>query len=164
MPSQFEIELERLVVGTNDQRRRVGQTLFHLYRTFIFWKDKGRSFFDVTRAWSAGGAAIFDAMASTLREVGPPEPDEPLRRFLAGFMERLAGDLERGEHRFVGFLRWLESTFPEITEMMRAESGDSRIYDSELAEQLGALFARAARADREALVGLLRRASRDFGP
>ena len=145
----LDIELKRLVVGTNDQRRRVGQTLFHFYRTLIFWRDKGFGFFDVVRAWSAGGAAVFDALAASLRELGEPERDEDLRAFTVEFLEQLAGDLERGDHMMLPFLRWIESRFPELTEMMRAESEDSRIYDIALAEDLAALYVHAAQSDRD---------------
>ncbi|MDJ0523461.1 MAG: hypothetical protein QNJ90_15440 [Planctomycetota bacterium] len=156
----LDAELQRLVVGTNDQRRRVGQTLFHFYRTLIFWREKGMSFFDVVRAWSAGGAAVFDALAATLREMGAPERDEVLRAFTAEFLERLAEDLERGDHLMVPFLRWLETRFPQLTAMMHAESETSRIYDVDLAEDLAALFVHAARSDRAGMLSVLRAAAR----
>lgn len=155
----LDVELKRLVVGTNDQRRRVGQTLFHFYRTLIFWRDKGFGFFDVVRAWSAGGAAVFDALAGTLAALGEAERDERLRAFTVEFLEQLAGDLERGDHMMLPFLRWLETRFPELTEMMQAESADSRIYDIVLAEDLAALFVHAARADRDGMLNVLRAAA-----
>jgi hypothetical protein len=158
--SDLDLELKRLVVGTNDQRRRVGQTLYHFYRTLVFWKEKGLSFFDITRAWAAGGAAIFDAMATTLRELGDPGRDDRLRAFLAGFLDQLAEDLERGDHMIVPFLRWLDAHFPEVTAMMRAESPESRIYDLELADLLAQLLVHAGRAERDEIAGFLR-AARD---
>jgi len=159
----LDLELKRLLVGTNDQRRRVGQTLFHFYRTLIFWKDKGLSFTAVTRAWSAGGAAVFDALAASLREVraGPddastsPERDQDLRVFVAVFLDRLAADLDRGDAMLVPFLRWLEERFPEITRMMQQEAPDSRIHDVALAEDLAALFVHVARADRKQVPAVL---------
>lgn len=153
--TDLERELRRLVVGTNDQRRRVGQALYHYYRTLVFWREKGLSFGDVTRAWAAGGAMIFDTLAGTLRELGPPEPDVRLRGFLARVLRRLADDLHRGDHMLVPFLRWLEARFPEITEMMRAEDAASRIYDLELAERLSGAFAACAREDREGIARVL---------
>lgn len=155
---ELDRELKKLLVGTNDQRRRVGQTLYHFYRTLVFWREKGLSFFEITRAWSAGGAAVFDAMANTLRELGGPEQDERLRAFLAAFLEQLAGDVERGDHMIVPFLRWLEGCFAEVTDMMRSEASDSRIYDVALADLLGSLFVRVARAERAEMAGLLRAA------
>jgi len=156
----LDLELKRLVVGTNDQRRRVGQTLFHFYRTLIFWRDKGLPFLDVVRAWSAGGAAVFDGLATTLRKLGPEERDEELRGFTASFLQQLAGDVERGDHMLLPFLRWLEGRFPELTAMMQAESPGSRIYDVTLAEDLAALFVHTARADAEGMPRLLRAGAR----
>jgi hypothetical protein len=162
--SELELELKKLTVGTNDQRRRVGQALYHFYRTLIFWRDKGLSFHDVTRAWSAGGAAIFDALAATLREVGSPQEDAELRALLAEFLGQLADDLERGDHMLLPFLRWLEACFPRVTEMMRAEDADSRIYDIALADLLASLFVHAARAELSTLVGLLRATVGELSP
>ena len=159
MDRELDRELRKLIVGTNDQRRRVGQTLYHFYRTLIFWRDKGLSFRDVTRAWSAAGAMVFDNLAATLRELEPHERDEPLRRHLAEFLEHLADDLHRGDHMMVPFLRWLETRFPVITEMMRSEQGDSRLYDVDLAEALSQAFAACAREDREGMVRVLRAAA-----
>ncbi len=158
MKTGLDIELKRLLVGTNDERRRVGQALFHLYRTLIFWKDKGLAFADVTRAWSAGGAAVFDALAASLREVRDASAgarDHDLRAFTAAFLDRLAEDLARGDHMLVPFLRWLEERFPDVTRMMQREVPASRIFDVALAEALATLFAQMARADRGALSDLL---------
>ncbi len=159
----LDLELKRLIAGTNDQRRRVGQTLFHFYRTLIFWRDKGMSFFDVTRAWSAGGAAIFDSQARSLRELlgdgGEEHRDEDLRSFTAEFLDQLAGDVARGDHMLLPFLRWLEERFPALTAMMQDEDPDSRIYDVALADDLAALFVHAACADRENLHDVLRAAA-----
>lgn len=160
MEAELELELKKLIVGTNDQRRRVGQALYHFYRTLVFWRDKGMSFGDVARSWAAGGAAIFDTLAATLRQVGPQEEDGDLRAFLVRFLDRLAGDLERGDHVMVSFLRWLEGRFPEVTAMMRSEDAASRIYDIELAELLARTFTHLARADRESGIEVLR-AARD---
>ena len=160
---ELDLELKRLLVDTNDQRRRFGQTLFHFYRTLIFWRAKGLSFFEVTRAWSAGGAAVFDAMAETLRELDDPEPDVALRGFVSGFLAQLAGDLQRGDHLLLPFLRWLEARFPDLTAMMQAEDDHSRIYDVELAEILARMLAYAARSERDELVGIVQEASEAIG-
>ena len=160
---ELDLELKKLLVGTNDQRRRFGQTLFHFYRTLVFWRTKGLSFYEVTRAWSAGGAAVFDAMAGTLRELDDPGRVVALRRFVSDFLSQLAQDLERGDHLLVPFLRWLEARFPELTAMMQAEDEKSRIYDVELAEVLARMLAYAARSEREDLVGIVREASEAIG-
>lgn len=156
---ELELELKRLVVGTNDQRRRFGQTMFHFYRTLVFWREKGMAFAQITRMWSASGAAIFDAMAGVLRELGPQEDDERLRVFCEAFMRQLAEDLERGDHMLLPFLRWLEERMPELTEMMQDENPASQIYDIELADILAALFVHCARADPEGLPRVLRAAA-----
>lgn len=163
MATALDRELLSLLVETNDQRRRVGQTLYHFYRTLIFWMPKGRTFFDITKAWSAGGAAIFDALAATLAELPPPSPDARLRGFVRGVLERLADDLERGDHMLVPFLRWIESLFPELTTMIREESVGSRIYDLELARELASLFAVSPDAARGDFVGSLRAVASGFG-
>ena len=147
LDAELDLELKRLVVGTNDQRRRFGQTMFHFYRTLIFWREKDLPFGQITQMWSAGGAAIFDAMAGMLRQVGEQQDDVRLRTFCEGFLRQLADDLERGDHMIVPFLRWLEERMPELTAMMQDESADSRIFDIELAEVLAALFVHTARSE-----------------
>lgn len=159
MGTNLDRELDRLVIGTNDQRRRAGQALFHFYKTLIFWSDKDLSFYDSTRMWSAGGAAIFDAMAGTLRELLPHEEDAELRQFVADVLRHLADDLERGDHMRMSFVRWLEARFPDLTRMMQAEEPSSRIYDYALAFDLSETFARAARTDPEGMVAVFRAAS-----
>ena len=156
---ELELELKRLVIGTNDQRRRFGQTMFHFYRTLIFWREKEMPFAQITQMWSAGGAAIFDAMAGMLREVGEQKDDERLRTFCDGFLRQLAEDIERGDHMIVPFLRWLEERMPELTAMMQDESPDSRIYDIELADILAALFVHTARAEVGGIPRVLRAAA-----
>jgi hypothetical protein len=156
VPTALEQELLNLLVGTNEQRRRVGQTLYHFYRTLVFWMPKGRPFFDITKAWSAGGATIFDSLATTLAELPPPRPDPTLRAFLGRVLGRLADDLERGDHMLVPFLRYLETLFPELTEMIRRESAGSRLHDLALARELADLFAVAPDARREDVVLSLR--------
>ena len=162
MPSPLEKELMQLLVETNEQRRRVGQTLYHFYRTLVFWMPKGRSFFDITKAWSAGGATIFDSLATTLAELPPPSRDPTLRAFLGKVLGRLADDLERGDHMLVPFLRFLETLFPELTNMIRQESVGSRLYDLDLARELASLFAVAPDARREDVVRSLRASAEGF--
>ena len=161
---ELELELKRLVVGTNDQRRRFGQAMFHFYRTLIFWREKELGFARITQMWSAGGAAIFDAMAGMLRQLGDQEDDVRLRAFCVAFLQQLAEDVERGDHMIVPFLRWLEERMPELTAMMQEENADSRIYDIELAEVLAALFVHAARADTDGLPRVLRAAANEITP
>ena len=156
MTIALDKELLQLLVETNEQRRRVGQTLYHFYRTLGFWLPKGRSFYDITKAWSAGGAAIFDTLATTLADLPPPTPDPVLRHFLGGVLTRLADDLERGDHMLVPFLRYLETLFPELTEMIRQESVGSRVYDLDLARELASLFAVSADTPRADFVRSLR--------
>jgi len=156
MPTALDKELLSLLVETNDQRRRVGQALYHFYRTLIFWMPKGRTFFEITKAWAAGGAAVFDALAHVLAELPPARPDHRLRRFVGGVLEHLADDLERGDHMLVPFLRWVETLFPELTTMIREESVGSRIYDLDLARELASLFAVPQDVERGDLVRSLR--------
>lgn len=156
---ELDLELKRLMVGTNDQRRCVGQTFYHFYKTLIFWKSKGLSFFEVTRSWSAGGAAIFDAMADTLRELGESASDVKLRAFTSELLVQLADDLQGGDHLLMPFLLWLERRFPELTEMMRAEDEATRIYDVEFAEVMARLLAYTVHSEREELVGIVREAA-----
>jgi len=62
--SDLDRDLEKLLVGTNDLRRRTGQAFYHFYRTLIFWSDKGLSFHESTKVWMAAGAAIFRLTAN----------------------------------------------------------------------------------------------------
>ncbi len=156
MPSQLDLELKKLVVGTNDQRRRVGQALYHFYRTLIFWNEKQVAFLEITRGWSVGGAEIFDTLARSLHELGPSERDDRLRAWLAEVFLELAADLERGDAMLFPFLRWLEGRFPTLTVMMQEEQSGSKIWDYELARRLAHVFTRMAGADREGVAALLR--------
>lgn len=156
MPSQLDLELKKLVVGTNDQRRRVGQALYHFYRTLIFWNEKQVPFLEITRGWSLGGAEIFDTLSRSLHELGPAERDERLRAWLAEVLTELAADLERGDAMLFPFLRWLEGRFPTLTAMMQEEQGGSKILDYELARRLAHVFTRMAGADRAGMAALLR--------
>jgi len=162
--SQLDRELEQLLVGTNAQRRRAGQALYHFYRTLIFWQNKGHTFHDSVRAWSAGGAAIFDSIAGTLAELGDPSRDEQLRRFMALVLHRLADDLERGDHTRTSFLRWIESRFPELTAMMKEEADDSTVYDVDLAVDLSELFTLCAGADAGETSAVLRAGAERIRP
>lgn len=164
LDAHLDLEWKRLIVGTNDQRRRVGQAAYHLYRTLAFWHDKGRAFFDVTRAWSVGGAAIFDALAATLRELEVFQEDTPLRAWQADVLAVLADDLERGDAMLWPFLRWLEGRLPALTRMMQAEASGSRVYDFELARRLTHTFTVGAGADRSGLVEVLRTTARAITP
>jgi hypothetical protein len=157
-------ELRRLLVGTNDQRRRAGQALYHFFRSLVFWHDRGRTFSQITAAWSAGGAAVFASMSVLLAEPGKQQDDVPLRRFLADVLGRLADDLERGEHMLVPFVRWLEGRFPALTGMMREEAVGSRLLDHELARALESTFEAAARADAATLPARLREGVAWLGP
>ena len=151
----LDAELRRLLADTNDQRRRFGRTLYHFYRTLIFWGERGTSFPEATRMWAAGGAAIFDGMAASLRELTPHEEDNALRAFASTFLRRLGQDLQRGPHMRVSFLRWLEARFPELTAMMQTESATVRIFDYDLAFELANLFAAVARAKDDGVAKLV---------
>ena len=157
MPTQLDLELKKLVVGTNDQRRRVGQAFYHFYRTLVFWNEKGVGFLDITRAWSMGGAEIFDSLGRSLHELGTFDRDERLRAWLADVLTHLASDLQQGDALLFPFVRWLEGRFPPLTKMMQEEQGGSKILDYELARQLTHLFTRMAGADRAGTVDLLER-------
>ncbi len=158
--SHLDRELAKLVLGTNDQRRRVGQAVYHLYRTLIFWHDKRRPFHASVQAWSVGGAAIFESLAAMLEGLDPFEEDAKLRAWLAIVLAQLGDDLRRGDHMLVPFLRWMEGRFGELTRMMQEESAGSTIYDFALARILEELFARAAGADRLGMADLFEGASR----
>ncbi len=163
--TQLDRELERLLVGTNDQRRRAGQALYHFYRTLIFWQNKGHTFNDSVRAWCAGGAAIFDSIAGTLIDLGEKQrSDDRLRRFLFVVLDRLADDLARGDHTRTSFLRWIEGRFPELTSMMKEEAGDSKIYDISLAIDLTQLFTICAGADADEMPSMLRTGANRIRP
>jgi hypothetical protein len=136
----LDLELRRLVVGTNEQRRRVGQALYHYWRTLAFWHAQGRPFAAITLGWCGAGASIFTAMAATLGDLGEPREDGPLRRYLAEVLGRLADDLARGDAMLVPFLRWLEARFPSLTALMRREAESSPIHDLALAVDLADLF------------------------
>ena len=151
----LDAELRRVLADTNDQRRRFGKALYHFYRTLIFWGERGSSFAEATRMWAAGGASIFDGMCASLLELSPHKEDRALRSFAGRFLRRLGEDLERGPHMRISFLRWIESQFPELTAMMRAETPVVRISDYDLAFELANLFARVARARDDAIPAML---------
>ncbi len=158
--ARLEEELESLLAETNDQRRRVGQAIWHFYRSLLFWRERGRSFLEIARAWAPGGAAVFHSMVATLRRLGPHEVDAPLRAFVAEVLDTCGEDVARGDTMLIPFLRWIEGKFPALTRMMQEESPDSRIYDFELATALEDLFERLAAddaKDRDAFVAHLRR-------
>lgn len=162
MAHVLDHELQKLLVGTNDQRRRVGQALYHFYRTLVFWMPKGRGLFETTQNWAAGGAAIFDGLASTLEELEPWREDARLRAYVARFLDQLADDLERGDHMLVPFLRWMETIFPELTEIIREEDATSKIYDYVLARGLADLFVAVANQSRPEVVQALKTCAEGF--
>ncbi len=152
-------ELKRLLVGTNEQRRLVGQTLYHFYRTLVFWRERGSGFFHTTKLWSGAGASVFDNLATTLQALGEPSEDGPLRAFLVAWAIQLADDLERGDGMFVPYLRWLEQRFPVLTTMMQEEQADSLIFDVELCRVMAGALGRVALATRDEAISLLRTAA-----
>ncbi len=149
-------ELLEVVAETNDSRRRVGQALLGLHRALLFGRARGRTFPDSVRLWAPGAASTFAALSERLRRLPPHARDERLRRWLAPLLVGWAGDLERGEHGLVPFLRDLERSFPELTAMMREEARAPRIADLELARALEALCGGLARDDRASAVRRLR--------
>jgi hypothetical protein len=150
--AELSAELERLLVGTNDLRRRTGQAFHHFYRTLLFWQRHDEPFVASVRRWSASGAAIFGSMAPFLRRLGENARDDDLRRWVVAVVRQVADDVERGDHMVVPFLRWIEARFPPLTEMMKAERPDSRIYDADLAQSLAAGLAAVARTTQRAAV------------
>lgn len=151
-------ELLEVIAETNDHRRRVGQALLGLHRALLFGRARGRSFADAVRLWAPGAATTFAGLSERLRRLPPSARDERLRRWLAPLLAGLAGDLERGEHGLLPFLRDLERSFPELTALMREEARAPRIADLELARALAALCGALARDDRGAAVRRLRAA------
>ena len=162
MTDALDDELRGLLAETNDQRRRAGQALYHFYRSLVFWQGKGRTFHAIAKAWSAGGEQIFDSQAAALQRLAPHRADLPLRAYVADVLAQLAGDLERGDHLLVPFLRWIEGRFPELTSMMQAETPDSRIHDYDLARALARMFGLCERADRAEMVRCLRETSAEI--
>ncbi len=159
MATDLDLELKKLLVGTNDLRRRTGQAFYHFYRTLVFWADKDLSFLDSTKVWMAAGAQIFNLTASSLESIGTPSRDEPLRTFSTEVLRQLADDLERGEHTRIAHVRWLEARFPALTKMMRREASETPIYDSRLARGLAQTFTLCAGATRGDMVAYLREAA-----
>lgn len=157
MDEHLRDELHRLLAETNDQRRRFGQTIYHVYRMLVFWGERGKSFGRAVQLAAPAGAALFDTMEVSLRDLYPHEPDAPLRAFAADLLDRLARDLEGGNRLRVAFLRWLEGRFPALTALMRAESSDTRVFDHELAADLAQGFAAIAEASDDQLVARVRR-------
>lgn len=162
MATELDRELKTLLVGTNDLRRRAGQAFYHFYKTLIFWSDKGLSFVESARVWMPAGAAIFNLTASSLRAIGEPSRDEPLRRFCATVMRQLADDLDRGDHTRIAHVRWLEARFPELTEMMRRDQAADPIYDSELATMLANSFTLAVGGEGRQMTATLREAAAEI--
>jgi len=152
-------ELLEVIAETNDQRRRLGQALLGLHLALLFGKARGRSFPDAVRLWAPGTATSFASLSERLRRLPPHAHDGRLRRFLAPLLTGLAGDLERGEHGLIPFLRDLERCFPELTSLMREEARAPRIADLELARALESLCGALARDDRAAAVRRLRSAA-----
>lgn len=156
MARALDQELEKLLVGTNDLRRRAGQAFYHFYRTLVFWGDKGLSFEDTTRVWMGAGAAIFRLTAASVESAGEQVQDVPLRAYIAKLLTQLAEDLERGDHTRMAFLRWLEARFPELTQMMQREVSAAPIYDGALARDLSHAFVVAAGGNLATMTGHLR--------
>jgi|GEM_PF-4865318 len=151
-------ELLEVIAETNDQRRRLGQALLGLHRALLFGTARGRTFADAVRLWAPGAATSFAGLSDRLRRLPPHAHDDRLRRFIAPLLVGLAGDLERGEHGLIPFLRDLERIFPQLTALMRAEARAPRIADLELARALEALCGALARDDRASAVRRLRAA------
>ncbi|MFV1959608.1 MAG: hypothetical protein ACC662_09380 [Planctomycetota bacterium] len=164
MPTPLDSELQRLLVGTDEERRRVGQAFYHLYRTLVFWHPRGRTFLEITKAWAAAGATIFDTLAATLEALEPWRRDDALRALVGRVLGQLAEDLERGDSVLVPFLRWSEGLFPEITDLIRQEGGEAAIHDHDLARELSSLFAGLVDADRADVVRALRICSEGYRP
>ena len=137
MAEKLDRELQKLLVETNDLRRRTGQTFWHFFRTLVFWHDKGKGFSESLRLWAPGGAAVFRTLETVLRDMDEHVPDEELRSYTAEVFTRLADDLERGEHMRMSFLRWLESRFSQLTGLMQTSDAGVRIFDYEYARRVG---------------------------
>ena len=156
MDAPLQDELRRLLAETNDQRRRFGQTIYHVYRTLVFWGEHGSPFAASVKLAAPAGAALFDAMARSLADLEPHEEDVALRRYVVDLLDRLARDLEGGDRLRVAFLRWLEGRFPALTQLMREEQASPRLLDHALAAELTQGFASIAEAPVEGLPQRLR--------
>jgi hypothetical protein len=162
--AHLQEELRQLLAETNDQRRRFGQVIYHIYRTLVFWGEHGASFAQSVRRAAPAGATLFDAMARGLADLEPQAEDVPLRSFVQDVLGRLAADLEGGERLRVAFLRWLEGRFPVLTRLMRDEDGAGRLMDHALAAALAQGFAAIADAAPEGLVAPIRRLAAEVAP
>lgn len=162
--AELDRELKALLVGTNDLRRRTGQALYHLYRTLIFWGRRGKGFADATRLWCAAAASIFDTLVTSLREAGSAQEDAPLRRYVQEVLRQLAEDLAAGDRMQHGWLRWLESRFPRLTELMQDSPASLRILDSDLALTLAEGLTLVAGASDDQLPARLRDLAGDLAP
>ena len=162
MERELNEELTQLIVGTDDLRRRVGQVFYYFYRSLIFWTEKGLSFYEVTKLWAAGAAAMLDTMAGTLSGLHPHERDERLRTYVADVLRRLCAYVGQDERMHVTFVRWMEPRFAELTEMMKEDSGVVRIYDYDLALSLSQALAAFARAGRDVAAGELESVAREL--
>ncbi len=149
-------ELRRLLAETNDQRRRFGQTFWHLYRSLVFWGEHGHSFARTVQLAAPAGAALFQSMAVSLVDLEPKRPDRALRRFARDVLERLAADLDGGDRLRVAYLRFLEGRFPALTELMRAESPETRLFDHDLAAELAQGFAAISTVSADAVPARVR--------
>jgi hypothetical protein len=156
----MRVELRRLVAQTNDLRRRVGQVLWHLDRSLVFWDRRGKGFLAILRLWLPAAGETFEATARTMEDLGAPKEDRRLRRFLREVLERLADDLERGDHMLHPFLRWLEGRFPVLTALMKGDRPGSRVFDRALAEVLAGALLLSSREERAGIARRLRDAGR----
>ncbi len=132
--------------------------LLGLHRALLFGKARGRTFFYSVRLWAPGAATTFASLADRLRRLPPSALDVRLRRWFAPLLRGLAGDLERGEHGLVPFLRDLERRHHTVTALMREEARAPRIADLEARARAEALCGALARDDRAAAVRRLRAA------
>ncbi len=158
-PIRLRRDLERWLFDANDARRRVGQALYHFYRTLVFWNRRGLGFGRITTLWAPAAAEILSELGRALERQGLAGRDDALRAFAAGFLERLAEDLGRGDRALPLFLSWMETRFPRLTALMRESDPQAALHDPPLLGTLATGLARASRlADRALGESLLRTA------
>ena len=160
MRKSIDDELLALVADTNDQRRVVGQALIALHRALLIPRDRG--FVDSVQKWAPGAAQLFGSMETRLRRLTPHARDESIRSWLRPVLDRLADDLERGDHGRLSFLAWLQGRFLDLTRLLREEERGTRIHDVLLARDLSLVMGTVARVDATSAASALRVAAREL--
>lgn len=155
-------ELETLLLDTNDARRRLGQALYHFYRTLVFWQRRGLDFARITAIWAPAAADLLGEMGRTLARRPQQGVDARMRAYAADVLERLAHDLERGDAALPLFLSYMETRFPMLTALMREVDPAQPVHDGALMQTLAEGLGRAARSSAAQRPPVLRETAQDL--